>query len=360
MAHQVGNIDFRRHLDRSFWSATLVMGVISAILMALVVIWPINDTLAAASDTAHTIDPIFKFMLFFAAPIFVYVNGYVIYFARRYKHRASEPADAVGIPLHGVTSLEIWWTVLPTVLMVVLGIWSAIGLFALYKPQPGALNLESIGHQWSFEFRYPGLKKSFYGNPYVPVDKPVTLNITSADVIHSFWVPQFRIKLDMVPGMVQQLHFTPEKIGVYPVICTEYCGVGHGDMQTTIHVVSQADYNAWLAGMQQKEQTAQAQGPNLAAGDPDKGKQIFAQKCSVCHNIAPFAQKKVGPGLQNIFDDPQHPKLVDGAAATPANVAHILQTGYSGDIGVMPNAQANGLSSGDIADLVAYLKSQSK
>ncbi|MDE2572699.1 MAG: c-type cytochrome, partial [bacterium] len=99
---------------------------------------------------------------------------------------------------------------------------------------------------------------------------------------------------------------------------------------------------------------------NLAAGNAANGQKLFQQKCSVCHNVAPFDQKKVGPGLQNIFNDPQHPKLVDGTAPTPADVAHILQNGYTGDIGVMPNASANGLSGGDIADLVAYLKSQSK
>jgi len=359
LAHQVNTIDFRRHLDRSFWTATIIMGVISAILMALILIWPIGDNLATAADSAHLIDPIFKFMIFFAAPIFVFVNGYVIYFARRYKHRPDEPADAVGIPLYGVVPLEIWWTVLPAILMIVLGVWSAIGLFRLYEPKPGALNIESIGHQWSFEFRYPGMKNSFYGDFYLPVNRPVTMNITSADVIHSFWVPQFRVKLDMVPGMVQQLHFTPTEIGTYPLVCTEYCGAGHGDMRTQVHVVSQADYDAWFA-QQQAKATATAQGPNLAAGNADKGKSLFEQKCSVCHSIAPFDQKKVGPGLANLFNDPQHPKLVDGSAPTPENVAHILQNGFTGPIGVMPNAQANGLSSGDIADLVAYLKSQSK
>ncbi|MDE2571000.1 MAG: cytochrome c oxidase subunit II, partial [bacterium] len=195
--------------------ATLVMGIISAVLMVLIVVWPINDSLAVAASSDSTIDAIFKFMLFFAVPIYVYVNGYIIYFAWRYKHRQHEAGDAVGIPLYGVVPLEIWWTVLPAILMVVLGIWSAIGLLKLYDPQPGALNVESIGHQWKFEFRYPGLKSSFYGDFYLPVNRPVTMNITSTDVIHSFWVPQFRVKLDMVPGMVQQLHFTPTQIGTY-------------------------------------------------------------------------------------------------------------------------------------------------
>ena len=341
---------------------TFVLAVISAIVMALIIAWPVNDTLAVAATSDYGIDALFKFMLFFATPIFVFVNGYVIYFARRYRHRRNEPADAVGIPLYGVVPLEIWWTVLPVLLMVVLGTWSTVTLFGLYKAQPGALNLEAIGHQWKFEMRYPGLKGSFYGDFYVPVNRPVTMNITSADVIHSFWVPQFRVKLDMVPGMVQQLHFTPVQVGNYPLICTEFCGIGHGDMRTTVHVVSQADYDKWFAGMKQQaaQAVAAAGSLNLAAGDAAKGQATFAQKCSVCHSIAPFAQKKVGPGLQNIFSDPAHPKLVDGSAPTPADVAHILQNGYSGDIGVMPNAQANGLSSGDVANLVAYLKSQSK
>ncbi|TAM91335.1 cytochrome c oxidase subunit II [bacterium] len=362
LAHQVNNIDFRRHLDRSFWSVTLVLAVISAILIVLIAIWPINDTLAVAATSDYGIDALFKFMLFFAVPIFVFVNGYVVYFARRYKHRSNEPADAVGIPLYGVVPLEIWWTILPALLMVVLGVWSAITLFSLYKPQAGALNVEAVGHQWKFELRYPGLKSSFYGDFYLPVNRPVTMNITSADVVHSFWVPQFRVKLDMVPGMVQQLHFTPTQVGNYPLICTEFCGIGHGDMRTTVHVVPQADYDKWFSGTQQQvaKAAAGASSLNLAAGDAAKGQAAFEQKCSVCHNMAAFAQKKVGPGLQNILNDPAHPKLVDGSTATPENVAHIIQNGYTGDIGVMPNAQANGLSSSDVSNLVAYLKSQSK
>ncbi|TAM59348.1 cytochrome c oxidase subunit II [bacterium] len=338
------------------------MAAISAILIVLIAIWPINNTLAVAATSDYGIDALFKFMLYFAAPIFVFVNGYVLYFARRYKHRRDEPADAVGIPLYGVVPLEIWWTVLPALLMVVLGIWSAVTLFGLYKPQAGALNVEAIGHQWKFELRYPGLKSSFYGDFYLPIDRPVTMNITSADVVHSFWVPQFRVKLDMVPGMVQQLHFTPTQIGNYPLVCTEFCGIGHGDMRTTVHVVSQADYDKWFSGEQQQVAAASASAGalNLAAGVVSKGQAIFEQKCAVCHNMAGFAQKKVGPGLQNIFSDPAHPKLVDGSAPTPEDVAGIIEKGYSGDIGVMPNAQANGLSSSDVANLVAYLKSQSK
>jgi cytochrome c2 len=133
-------------------------------------------------------------------------------------------------------------------------------------------------------------------------------------------------------------------------------------MRTTVHVVPQADYDKWFSGTQQQaaKAAAAAGSLNLAAGDAAKGQAAFAQKCSVCHNMAAFAQKKVGPGLQNILNDPAHPKLVDGSTATPENVAHIIQNGYTGDIGVMPNAQANGLSSSDVSNLVAYLKSQSK
>jgi cytochrome c2 len=95
---------------------------------------------------------------------------------------------------------------------------------------------------------------------------------------------------------------------------------------------------------------------NLAAGDAAAGQALFNTKCTVCHNAAPFAQRKVGPGLANLFNDPSHPTLVTGKKATAANVADILEHGASGSIGTMPNMQANGISAGDIANLVAYLK----
>jgi cytochrome c2 len=117
-----------------------------------------------------------------------------------------------------------------------------------------------------------------------------------------------------------------------------------------------ADFNKWIEGV--KSQAAAAATPiNLAAGNAAAGKALFQQKCTACHQLAPFDQKLVGPGLAKITDDPAHPKLVTGETPTPEHIADILKNGFTGPIGTMPNRQANGLSNTDIANLVAFLTS---
>jgi cytochrome c oxidase subunit 2 len=183
----------------------------------------------------------------------------------------------------------------------------------------------------------------------------VRILVTSADVIHQFWVPEFRLKAAAVPGLVQNLNLTPIRTGTFDIACSEYCGVNHSKMQGKVVVESPEAFERWLAGERAHATTAAS--VSLGGGDAAAGKTLFAQKCAVCHAVAPFEQKIVGPGLLHLTDDPKHPKLVDGKPPTAANIAEILQNGYTGDIGAMPNRQANGLSDKDIANLVAYLAS---
>jgi cytochrome c oxidase subunit 2 len=232
------------------------------------------------------------------------------------------------------------------------------------------LTMEAIGHQFKYEFRYPRLKASVFDDMHLPVGTPVTLYVTSEDVLHSFWVPEVRLKADMVPGLVQTLRFTPEKIGTYRIICTEFCGVNHGDMLATLHIDSQQDFGRWLAAQFKAE--GQDQGALvLSKGVADRGRELFGQKCSTCHSTGPFQQKIVGPGLGRLLADPAHPNLVTGKPPAAQNVAAILQNGYSGPdlsqgppggptLGVMPNRQANALTNSDISNLTAYVLSLSK
>ena len=192
---------------------------------------------------------------------------------------------------------------------------------------------------------------------HLPYGKPVKILVSSGDVIHQFWVPEFRLKVSAVPGMVTQLNLTPTRAGTFDISCSEYCGANHSIMQAKLVVESPDAFNKWLAAA--KVEAAQTSGTiSLAGGDPNAGKATFAQKCAACHNVAGgFDTKIVGPGLLHITDDPAHPKLVDDKAPTPEDIAEILVKGYTGPIGAMPNRQANGLSDSDIANLVAYLVS---
>lgn len=358
-------------LDAGFWRATIVLGVISALGMWGVVVFPIDRFLPDVSNVGADIDWLFRFMAFFSVPIFVYVVGFVIYFGIRYRNRSAATAAETGSPIHDHPQLEFWWTVLPAALMLALGILSYRVIPEYYAAAASdvtsSITMEAVAYQWGFEFRYPGLPQPVQDELHVPVGVPILLDVTSKDVLHSFWMPEMRLKQDMVPGLVIPISFTPTTVGTYRIVCTEYCGIGHSEMRSNgragrnprVIVQSRSDYDAWYAA----EQKTQAQAAKivltaavLAAGDASAGASLFAQKCTVCHNAAPFDQRKVGPGLGNVFHDPAHPQLVDGQPATPMNVGLIIENGFSGTMGTMPNSQTNGLSQTDIANLVAYLQ----
>lgn len=324
--------------------------------------WVLPSAGNPASNSASDIDGLFQFMAAFGSAIFVYVFGYVLYFSTVFRRQPGESRHTIGTQIHHAPRLEFWWTVIPTLLLIVL-VYLSIEVW--YKVQFGsggtALTTEVVAHQFDFEVRYPGLKTSIYTSQtpmHLPAGKPVRILISSADVLHSFWVPEFRVKAGAVPGLVQNLNLTPTHTGKYDIICAEYCGINHSRMQGKLIVDTPSDFDAWLAQMKGEKVAAAAGSVDLAKGNALAGKALFQSKCSACHAIGPFSQKIVGPGLAHILDDPAHPNLVNGNPATPANIADLITKGYTGDIGAMPNRQMLGLSDQDLADVVAYLASQ--
>ncbi len=346
-------------LGPGFWPVTIALTIVNIAITYVIVVFPFQNYVPELGAPAGDIDTLFRFMSVIGNAIFVYVLGYLIYFAIVWRYRPTDGPDAIGIQIHDVPKLEFWWTVVPSVIVLVIAIFS-VRIWASMQNQLGdVLTMEAIGHQFKFEFRYPRLKDSVYDEMHVPVDTPVTLHVTSADVIHSFWSPALRIKADMVPGLVQTLRFTPERIGKYSIICTEFCGTQHANMAAAFYVDSQQAFSAWLSA--QAKAQGHSNGPiALSGGQASAGQALFGQKCSSCHSIGPFNQKIVGPGLGHLYDDPSHPALVTGERVSPVAISHILANGYQGPIGVMPNRQANALSNTDIANLVAYLTSLSR
>ncbi|MDQ2872129.1 MAG: cytochrome c oxidase subunit II [Candidatus Eremiobacteraeota bacterium] len=345
---------------------TLLLGVLA--VLSILYWWlfaPITAWLPEAVDKAQQIDSLSRFLLASGTALFIYVVGYLIYFSIAFRRRKSDPPDAIGVQIHDNHKLELWWTILPAVFVVVMAIFSIQIWAGIQLGNNNGLVVEALGHQWFYSFRYPDVHGEVSNEMHLPLGIPVTLHVTSYDVIHSFWVPDMRIKADMVPGIINTLRFTPTKVGRYEIICTEFCGTLHGEMNKQYMVVdSPAQYKAWYSGWQRKNaHTSDAiptQGSGavtLTGGNAASGKALFSQKCSACHALGTFSQKVVGPGLKDVMADPGHPNLVDGDKATPQNVAKILQQGYKGSMGQMPNQTANGLTDKDIADLVAFLKS---
>ena len=361
-------------VGRDFWIVTVALVLLASASAVFLVVAPIYDwlELPVAIETAAQVDHLSTFMFATGSFLYVLVIGYIIYFCVRFRARKSDPPDAIGIQVHDSHVLEFWWTLVPTVFVIILSIysvkiWSSI---MPLTPEPNNLVVESIGHQFYWSFRYPQINGEL-NEMHLPVGQEVTLNLTSADVIHSFWVPAMRLKNDMVPGLVTEIRLKPIKVGRYPIVCTQFCGTAHNTMNSMVDntkqwvIVQDRDsFNQWYKQMQAKQANvsnaltvASAGSVDLSTGKAPAGQALFAQKCSACHALGPYTQVVVGPGLKGVLHDPSHPTLVNGQPATPENVAKILQSGFTGSMGTMPNASVNQLSNQNIADLVAYLDS---
>jgi cytochrome c oxidase subunit 2 len=350
-------------LGRGFWTATAILAILAVASIVFWYVFPLEQYLPAAIVTARQVDRLFRFMAATGSALWIFVAGYLIYFAIAFRAKPSDPPGAIEAQIHDNRKLEFWWALIPSIFVILLSVVSVrIWYEVMLEPENGVV-VEAIGHQFYFSFRYPQINGEVTDEMHLPIGVPVTLNLTSADVIHGFWVPAMRLKNDTVPGLVTTIRFTPRLAGRYPIICTQFCGVLHSEMNKQVLVIQdRTSFNKWYRGWQQKNAhasnalpAAAGQAISLQGGKAPGGKQLFAQKCAACHKLAPFAQTLVGPGLLGVLHDPARPNLVNGQAATPQNVAAILQSGYTGSMGTMPNASANGLTAQDIADLVAFL-----
>ncbi len=359
-------------LDRGFWTATAVIVLLGIAAIFFWVYVPITGLMPEAVDRARQIDLLYRFLAASGTALLIAVIGYIMYFVFRFRRRKDTPADAIGLQIHDNHKLEFWWTLLPALYILVLAIIS-VNLFFQIEPvnaQGNTLVVEALGHQWYYTFRYPGIHGEVK-DLHLPVGQPITMHVSAYDVIHSFWIPDMRLKADMVPGLINTLVFTPTRVGKYELLCTEFCGTFHGDMRSGtqqdhawVYIDPPDKYKAWYDATQKAQahvsdavQVSSGASLDLSNGDVAAGKALFQTKCSACHALGPFNQKIVGPGLKGVLHDPARPNLVNGEKATPDNVAKILQNGFNGPMGTMPNQTANGLSDKDIANLVAFLNS---
>ena len=243
----------------------------------------------AASSEARPVDILFSTMLGIAGSIFLLVEGVLIYTAIRFRRRKGETGE--GLPIRGSDRLELAWTLVPVLIVLWLGAYSYQVFAQIRTPHPDALLIEVTSRQFQWEFHYP--ETDITSNDlYIPQGKPIHLKIESEDVIHSFWVPAFRIKQDAFPGRETEAYFTAEVAGTYPVVCAELCGIGHAGMGLSSHAIvqSQADFDNWVA-----EQQGQA-------GQPPDPVALFSKYgCIGCHTLtAANAAGIVGPNLDGI------------------------------------------------------------
>jgi len=222
----------------------LVLTVVISVIM-LIPDWNGEQASTAAPDIDHLLDVSIVFSSFVFSVVIVMLGWCV------YKYRAKPGDESDGEPIHGNTRLEIAWTAIPTVIVVGLAIYSYVVLDDIEAKSPDAMKLEVVGQQYEWDFEYPDqgiVSKELH----VPVDQQLDVSVRALDVIHSFWVPEWRIKRDAVPGapgagIDDDFVVTPDKLGTFSLICTELCGWGHATMRAPVVVESEADFQKWVS-----------------------------------------------------------------------------------------------------------------
>lgn len=236
-----------------------------------------------ASTLAPEVDWLYDFIYWFSLISFVLIVGLMVFFIFRYRRRPGVKAAPTG---HN-TALELAWTFAPLILLVMVFHWGFRGyVYALVVPD-NAIEIRVRAEQWKWEFEYPNGRRE-NGVLVVPINRPVRLVMSSKDVIHSFFVPSFRVKKDAVPGMYTTLWFQATKLGEFDVFCTEYCGTSHSGMLAKIRVVGP------------EEEWPPRPRPNPGESPADWGRRMFAQNnCNTCHSLD--GSRIAGPSFKGLW-----------------------------------------------------------
>jgi cytochrome c oxidase subunit 2 len=267
----------------------VALGVVigaAATVVALVVPWlPPN-----AAEERDGIDLVFWFTTAICIGIFALVGSVILYSVVKFRVRPDDDTD--GPPIHGHTGIEILWTAIPAILVTAISVISGVVLVQNDRPDKNHMNVDVLARQFAWTFTYPDHQNLTSAQLRLPLGRSVELHFDAADVIHSFWVPEFGQKQDAVPGQDTKLVITPTKLGTYPVICTELCGLGHALMRTSAIVMTPAAFDAWV----------RKQGQALNAPPGEAGKAVFTSNgCASCHTFeAAGATGKTGPDLDKL------------------------------------------------------------
>ena len=305
----------------------------------------------AAATQAIPIDNLFYLEFGIIAFLFSLIVVMIAYSLVVFRRKKGDTSDAVHI--EGNTRLEVAWTVIPLITVLGLGYLGGSALRDTMRPDPKPLEIDVISQQWSWRFDYPvwGIASDVL---MLPINKQAVLRLSSNDVIHSFWVPEFRVKQDALPGgegFVRELRINPDLLGDYKVRCAELCGLRHTYMEAPVKVVSQTDFDAWV-----KESTAACEGTPEECGA--KFAKIYG--CITCHSAD--GSKLVGPTWKGIFGETV--SFVDGSSASVDEAylhesivdpnAHVVN-GFPPS--VMPQTYKDQLSEDQINAIIAYIKS---
>ncbi|MBI2170760.1 MAG: cytochrome c oxidase subunit II [Chloroflexi bacterium] len=344
--------------------------IILASLMLVTVLWsgcyPSNpqSTFDPAGRIAREQLTLFQIIFWTAAFVFVVVEGALIYAVFRFRKKAGQ--QPLPKQTHGNTPLEVTWTIIPALILVVIAVPTITTIFAQADaPEGEVVRVKAVAHQWWWEFNYPEVGVTTANELHIPINKPITLQLTSQDVIHSFWIPKLAGKTDMIPTRTNAMWFEAEEPGLFYGQCAEFCGTAHALMRFRVIAQSQAEFDAWVAAQQAPPAAPMA-------------REFGLKGCTVCHtvngpdaegvqerrmdgfrqgqpqfpapNLTHFATRDtLAAGLLERSDDNLRRWIQDPGEVKPGNRMGELAGAYH-------NANQS-LSDADVAALVAYLQS---
>lgn len=297
-----------------------------------------------ASTVAAEVDALYLFLVGVSTFFSLLIFSLVFFFAIKYRRRSE---DELPRPIVGSVALETLWTVIPFLLAMIMFIWGTSLYFKNYRPPKHALDIYVTGKQWMWKFQHMAGQREI-NQLHVPVGRPVKLTMASEDVIHSLYIPAFRVKRDVVPGRYSTLWFEATKTGTYHLFCAEYCGTQHSGMGGQVVVMEPAHYEEWLGG-------AALAAPQATAA---MGEKLFLQYgCSTCH--LPDDQSRA-PSLQGLFGRDVHLQDADDLVADEGYIRESILNPQArvveGFFPIMPPYQGH-ISEEEVLQIIAYIRS---
>ncbi len=271
----------------------LLLAVTTVLLSACAGEFP-QSSLHPTADFSRDIDVLYRTIFWWAVGVFVVVESALLFVILRYRERPDSPEPR---HIHGSTVLEVAWTLAPAVVLVFIAVPTIRTIFKTEAPLPAdALEVEVIGHQWWWEFRYPELGLTTANEMHVPQGRKIALTMTSDDVIHSFWAPKLGGKRDVIPGRTTRIAFAADSVGEVYGQCAEFCGDSHANMRFRVIVDDPSGFDTWV----QNELSPPAAVDSLSA-QAQAGAQLYMTKgCLACHAITGRSAGVLGPNLTHL------------------------------------------------------------
>ena len=275
-----------------------------------------NSTFNHYTDINTATDALWDKLLFWGTVVFIIVEGILLYVVFRFRKRPGAPEPKM---VHGNTTLELTWTILPVFILIMIAIPTVKTIFKTQAPAPaGSLEIAVVGHQWWWEFRYPQYGFSTANELYLPAGRPVNFTLTTVDVLHSFWVPQLGGKRDLITNRINHLWYTPNadlQDAVWNGFCTEYCGSSHANMRIHAYTVTPTEFESWAAG---QKAPAVFSAPPAAPASKSGGAMLSPGVLAEQTPAAPVAPSQAAPGW--FFPAEKLPEYAKPKTPIPAGI----------------------------------------